>query len=98
VVGRHLPRCGQNPCHRPKDASEGRHIIVVGEKKHPEIEAISSWCDDCVICETPEELQGCLKAAPALKTSPVSVVFQTTNTREVFENCSKTIKKELYKL
>ncbi len=77
-----------------RESAQGRYILIIGQRDHPEIEAISSWCDSCKIFETPEELQECLKASPDLKTTPLAVVFQTTNTREVFEICDKTIKKE----
>jgi 4-hydroxy-3-methylbut-2-enyl diphosphate reductase len=77
-----------------RESAQGRYILIIGQRNHPEIEAISSWCDSCKIIETPEELQECLKASPDLKTTPIAVVFQTTNTREVYEICDKTIKKE----
>jgi 4-hydroxy-3-methylbut-2-enyl diphosphate reductase len=77
-----------------KDSAEGRQIIIIGERKHPEVEAISSWCSSCRIFEAPEELLEFLHVTPAFRDEPISVVFQTTNTRAVYDSCEETIKKE----
>ncbi len=76
------------------EAKEGRVILVIGQRNHPEIEAISSWCENCCIIESPEELKEWLTRNPYLKSEPISVVFQTTNTRDVYDECFKTAKKE----
>jgi (E)-4-hydroxy-3-methyl-but-2-enyl pyrophosphate reductase len=77
-----------------RESSEGRYIIIMGEKHHPEIEAISSWCGNCFIFESPNELRDFFAAAPNFMTAPISVVFQTTNTRDVFKETEETVKKE----
>ena len=74
--------------------SEGRLSLIVGQKNHPEVEAISSWCGECRIIETPEELHSLLEGSPELKTVPITVVFQTTSTRDVFDACVLEVKKE----
>jgi 4-hydroxy-3-methylbut-2-enyl diphosphate reductase len=76
------------------ESSSGRMILIIGQRNHPEVEAISSWCDSCQIFETPEELEGWIGDAVVFKDIPVSVVFQTTSMRYVFEECSKIVKKE----
>ena len=77
-----------------RESAGARKILIIGEKEHPEVEAISSWCDDCRIIETPEELRGMLAGAPDLKNAPLAVVFQTTSTQEVYEACLREVKKE----
>ncbi len=76
------------------ESEAGRKIIIIGEKNHPEIEAISSWCGDCVIIETAEQLLRWINESPENKDAPITAVCQTTNTRDVFDSCCKTLKKE----
>lgn len=76
------------------EAKDGRIIFIIGQRNHPEIEAISSWCANCYIIESPMELKEWLTRNPHLKSEPISVVFQTTNTRDVYDECFKIAKKE----
>jgi 4-hydroxy-3-methylbut-2-enyl diphosphate reductase len=71
-----------------------RIVLIIGQRNHPEVEAISSWCDRHRIFETPSELQDWLGEAEAYRYEPVSIVFQTTSTRRVFDECCETVKKE----
>ena len=75
------------------ESEEGRQILIIGHRRHPEIEAISSWCEHCDIFETYEELRDWLDIKENREMS-VSVVFQTTNTASVFDACTEIIKKE----
>lgn len=72
----------------------GRMILVIGQRSHPEVEAIASWCLRCQIFETPGELKDWLDESAGNRDEPVSVVFQTTNTRRVFDACCRILKKE----
>ena len=74
------------------ESEEGRMILIVGHRHHPEIEAISSWCRECMIIETIDELQEWLRIEENARL-PISVVFQTTNILSVFNTCSDIIKK-----
>ena len=76
------------------ESEADRTVIIIGERAHPEIEAISSWCRVRRIFETPAEIRRWLDESPANKDTPISVVFQTTNTRDVYDSCSETLKKE----
>lgn len=40
-----------------RESDEGRTIVIIGQKNHPEIEAISSWCGRCEIFETPSAIR-----------------------------------------
>jgi 4-hydroxy-3-methylbut-2-enyl diphosphate reductase len=77
-----------------REDTKGRMLLIVGQRNHPEVEAISSWCGDCRIIESPEELHNLFECAPELKLVPISVVFQTTSTRDVFDACTLEVKKE----
>jgi len=74
-------------------SKEGRLILIIGHRRHPEVEAISGWCQNCVIIETADELTEWLSEGDN-SNIPVSVVFQTTNTGNVFDTFGKIIKKE----
>ncbi len=76
------------------EAESGRTVGIIGARAHPEITAISSWSGGCAVLETPRELSRWLDENPERKSAPISVVFQTTNTREVFESCCIELKKE----
>ena len=76
------------------ETAAGRMILVIGQRSHPEVEAIASWCLRHHIFENPEELKAWLSTSTANRDEPVSVVFQTTNTRPVFDECCRILKKE----
>ncbi len=76
------------------ESLEGRTILIIGQRHHPEVEAISSWCGTYEIFESPTELIAWLENSPDNKNEPVSVVFQTTSMRRVFAECDKAVKKE----
>ncbi len=65
-----------------KLASEGRHVLVVGEAGHPEVEGISAHAVEaggqCTIVGGVEDI-------PANLAGPVGVVVQTTQSRNRFE-------------
>jgi len=75
------------------ESKENRMIVIIGQKHHPEIEAISSRCEKHIIFETPEELRKWLSIKENAQL-PLSFVYQTTNTRNVLISCTKIIKKE----
>ncbi len=76
-----------------KASAEGKFIIIIGMREHPEVEAICSRCNQYSIFENPDEVCQWLSAHPDICTSPISVVVQTTQTLDNFRNCVKEIKK-----
>ena len=84
-----------------EESEQGRRIIVIGSRNHPEVVGIQGWCGTSEVYETPEELRAALekigKNGENLQKSPVSVVAQTTINREIFDICGKIIKKTVYK-
>lgn len=71
----------------------GRFIIIIGMKQHPEVEAISARCERCAILENAAETENWLEAHKMLWDQPVTVVVQTTQTKNNFDECVKAIKK-----
>ena len=77
---------------RASDA--GRMIVIIGEREHPEVTGIADWCAHYVIFENPQETKDYLQSHVEMHNLPLAVVSQTTGSRENFELCVKTIKKE----
>jgi len=70
-------------------AGEGRHIVIVGEKKHPEVQSIYEWADEKAdIVETAAQAQ----ALPHIER--MGVVVQTTFSGEDFEVIAKLLKEK----
>ena len=77
-----------------QESDDGRTVIIIGQREHPEVSAICGWCDSALIAESPEEVYRLISEHPELREIPVSVVSQTTNKREIYELCIKILKKE----
>ena len=81
-----------------EESEQGRRIIVIGSRNHPEVVGIQGWRGTSEVYETPEELRAALekigKNGENLQKIPVSVVAQTTINREIFDICGKIIKKQ----
>jgi len=74
-------------------ADEGRYVIIIGMRKHPEVEAICGWCNEHSVFENAQELGLWLEKNEAYWTKPITVVVQTTQTRSNFTECCELIKK-----
>ncbi len=76
-----------------KESREGKHIIIVGNPGHPEVEGIRGWCEGPVtILETPEEaLEFRLK--PDEK---ICIVSQTTFNYNKFQYIVEIFQKKGY--
>jgi len=74
------------------ESSENRLIVIIGQRHHPEIEAISGWCESYEIFENSHEMHEWLSVNDN-ENKPLSFVFQTTSTYSVFHACSEIIKK-----
>lgn len=81
-----------------EESQNGRRVIIIGSRNHPEVVGIQGWCGASEVYETPEELQQALCAIPKngqdLRKIPVSVVAQTTINRKIFDICCEIIKKQ----
>ena len=74
-------------------SEEGRFVLIIGMRKHPEVEAIRGWCRDCQVVENAAEMRAFLEENPELWEKPITVVVQTTQTRNNFNECCENIKK-----
>jgi len=76
------------------ESEAGRTVVVLGERRHPEVIGIVGWCSGALVFETPEETEDYFRSHPGFRDTPVSVVSQTTAERSVFERSVKIIKKQ----
>ncbi len=76
-----------------KAQAEGRFVIIIGMRNHPEVEAICGWCGDHKVIENPEEMEEFLSQNPEMGEKAISVVVQTTQTHTKFTECCNIIKK-----
>ena len=77
-----------------KESSEGRVIFVAGNKNHPEVEGIISYCKgELYTFNNNDELLEIAENIPLEKNKPISVVSQTTFSTKEWKKCLKTIKK-----
>ena len=76
-----------------KAGSEGRFVMIIGMKHHPEVEAIRARCGEYVVVEDPSETENWLTAHPEKWNVPITVVVQTTQTKSNFDDCVNAIKK-----
>ena len=74
-------------------SAEGRFVIIIGMREHPEVEGICGWCGECAVFENSQELQRWLDKNESYWTKPITVVVQTTQTRSNFNECCDIIKK-----
>ena len=73
--------------------NEGRFVIIIGMKKHPEVEGLRGWCGEHQVFENSAELECWLDAHEEIWEKDISVVVQTTQTRSNFTECCDKIKK-----
>ncbi len=74
-------------------SEEGRFVIIIGMRHHPEVEGIRGWCQSCEVFENAQELEKWLENTPNIWNKAVTMVVQTTQTQNNFDECAKIIKK-----
>ena len=74
-------------------AREGRFVIVIGMREHPEVEAICGWCGEHAVLENPVETFQWLEENADLCDKMITIVVQTTQTSGNFTECCEILKK-----
>lgn len=72
--------------------AEGRTVVVIGEREHPEVRAICGWCGSAVVAGNAAQLQAWLSEDTLNQTKFLTVVAQTTQTADNMTECKKLIK------
>lgn len=76
-----------------KAAEEGRFVIVIGMREHPEVEAICGWCGEHVVLENSAETCRWVEENPDFYDKMITIVVQTTQTSGNFTECCDILKK-----
>ncbi len=78
-----------------KDSAAGYQVIIVGNRKHPEVEGICGWCNaPPVVLETVEEAE----KLSGLEEKPVSLVAQTTFNYKNFNKVVEIFREKGYNI
>ena len=76
-----------------KESNNGRHIIIIGNDKHPEVEGIKGWCHGPVTVISDEEEAENLAVLPEEK---LCIVSQTTFNYNKFQELVEILEKKRY--
>ena len=74
-------------------AAEGRFVIIIGMRRHPEVEGICGWCGAHEVLENAAETEKWLEENQPFWEKAITVVVQTTQTGSNFTECCDIIKK-----
>lgn len=72
----------------------GRIPVIIGEQGHPEVIGICGWCEGAKVFTDVQQFSDWLNSLPDGRNTPISVVFQTTQTKTILEDIKKFTKKE----
>ena len=76
-----------------KDSEDGWFILIIGMHDHPEVEAIRMRCRRYAVIENEDECKAFFDRSGFYGEERISVVAQTTQTRDNYEKCCAVIKK-----
>ena len=76
-----------------KESSVNMPVLIAGDKNHPEVIGIKSYCNgDCFVFNSEDELNGILTKDNFSTEKPFIVVSQTTFSTKVWKKCVKKVK------
>ena len=76
-----------------REAADGRMILIIGTRGHPEVVGIEGWCENALVIESPEALEKWFNSTENAASLPISMVVQTTSNRNVWNSCAEFLKK-----
>ncbi|MCR5303597.1 MAG: 4-hydroxy-3-methylbut-2-enyl diphosphate reductase [Lachnospiraceae bacterium] len=80
-----------------RESSEGRKVIIVGRKEHPEVIGIMGWCPgECSVIADIDEAGDYIRKNLENKGFPTTIVAQTTYNHEKFQDIVELFKKNSY--
>ncbi|MCR5663899.1 MAG: bifunctional 4-hydroxy-3-methylbut-2-enyl diphosphate reductase/30S ribosomal protein S1 [Oscillospiraceae bacterium] len=74
-------------------SEQGRFVLIVGAKEHPEVIGICGWCEKHQVVENAQDLENFLDGNRDICNIPLTIVVQTTQTHGNFTECCKIVKK-----
>ncbi len=76
-----------------KESAAGRHIIIIGNDRHPEVEGIKGWCHSpATVIENVQQAEDCELS----EGSSVCIVSQTTFNYKKFQDLVEILDKKRY--
>ncbi|NCB74213.1 MAG: bifunctional 4-hydroxy-3-methylbut-2-enyl diphosphate reductase/30S ribosomal protein S1 [Clostridia bacterium] len=75
-------------------SNNGRKPVIIGTKEHPEVAAICGWCENAEVFADAKELEDWFNLSEENRRTPLTVVFQTTQTQSKLEEIKNILKKE----
>ena len=63
---------------------EGRRVVLIGERNHPEVQGIASWCIDPLIFENAQEVAEYVEMHQEFANLPIILLAQTTCIRALW--------------
>lgn len=76
-----------------KAGQEGRHVVIIGDKDHPEVQGISGWaCGSVSVIDDADDLDRLRE----YRADPLTIVSQTTFNASKFEYIVEKIKEKGY--
>ena len=74
-----------------RESKAGRHIVIIGNEAHPEVEGIRGWCEgESTVIKTKEQAEKFLESPP----EKVCIVSQTTFNYKNFQELVEIINKK----
>ena len=73
-------------------SQSGRQSVIIGAKDHPEVQAICGWCENPIVAENAAELEQLFADGTLTRSTPVTMVIQTTQTRDKLEACAAVLR------
>ena len=73
-------------------SAAGRQPVIIGAKNHPEVQAICGWCAHPIVAEDAKELEALFDAGTLAPETPVTMVIQTTQTKDKFDACADVLR------
>ncbi|MDE6880822.1 MAG: bifunctional 4-hydroxy-3-methylbut-2-enyl diphosphate reductase/30S ribosomal protein S1 [Oscillospiraceae bacterium] len=74
--------------------AEGRHPVMIGDPRHPEVLGVKGWCSGLEVFSGPAEVLSWAQTLANSTELPIAVVAQTTLRREIWESSLKILKKQ----
>ena len=74
-------------------SAQQRQPVIIGAKDHPEVQAICGWCESPVVAGNAEELEALISAGTIDAEKPVTMVIQTTQTKEKLLRCEEVMRR-----
>lgn len=76
-----------------RESKAGRHIVIIGNEAHPEVEGIRGWCEgESTVIKTKEQAEKFLESPP----KKVCIVSQTTFNYKNFQELVEILAKKRY--